>query len=58
MPEVLILVTFRLFAGYGATTFPALTEALTLYSNVTMARDEARRLQDRILCLADYMAME
>ena len=39
------------FSGYGATTFPALTEAITIENNVTQAEYEARRLEglvDRI----------
>lgn len=33
------------FSGYGATTFPALTEAITFENNSTLAQDEATRLQ-------------
>ncbi|KAI9000854.1 Zn-dependent exopeptidase [Trametes punicea] len=38
--------------GYGATTFPALTEAFTIEKNATMARYEAKRLQKLIEKLA------
>jgi N-acetylated-alpha-linked acidic dipeptidase len=38
--------------GYGATTFPALTEAITIEKNVTLAKDEAGRLIDLIDRLA------
>jgi len=31
--------------GYGATTLPALTEAITFEKNVTLAQHEAGRLQ-------------
>ncbi|KAI0677384.1 Zn-dependent exopeptidase [Trametes maxima] len=34
--------------GYGATTFPALTEAFTIENNATLAKYEAKRLQDLI----------
>ncbi len=34
--------------GYGATTFPALTEAITIENNATMAEYEAERLQKLI----------
>lgn len=39
-------------AGYGATTFPALTESFTIEKNATMARYEAKRLQKLIEKLA------
>ncbi|KAG9218840.1 hypothetical protein CCMSSC00406_0001046 [Pleurotus cornucopiae] len=39
--------------GYGATTLPALTEALTLDQNVTLAAEEATRLVDLIDQLTD-----
>ena len=32
-------------AGYGATTLPALTEAITLENNATLAVYEAERLK-------------
>ncbi|KAL4247046.1 peptidase M28 family protein [Abortiporus biennis] len=38
--------------GYGATTFPALTEALTIEKNLTLAHYEADRLTDLIDTLA------
>ncbi|KAI0832592.1 Zn-dependent exopeptidase [Trametes gibbosa] len=38
--------------GYGATTFPALTEAFTIEKNATMAQYEAKRLQQLIEKLA------
>lgn len=31
--------------GYGATTFPALTEAITIEKNATLVREEAKRLK-------------
>ena len=34
--------------GYGATTFPALTEAFTIEHNATLAEYEAKRLQGLI----------
>lgn len=39
-------------AGYGATTFPALTESFTIEKNATMAQYEAKRLQKLIEKLA------
>jgi N-acetylated-alpha-linked acidic dipeptidase len=38
--------------GYGATTFPALTEAIRIEKNVTLAEYEAERLTDLISKLA------
>jgi N-acetylated-alpha-linked acidic dipeptidase len=38
--------------GYGATTFPALTEALTIEKNVTLASEEASRLTELLDKLA------
>ncbi|KAI0650574.1 Zn-dependent exopeptidase [Trametes meyenii] len=38
--------------GYGATTFPALTEAFTIENNATLAKYEAKRLEDLIEKLA------
>ena len=35
-------------SGYGATTFPALTEAFTIEKNATLAEYEAKRLQTLI----------
>lgn len=37
-----------LLSGYGATTLPALTEALTIDKNVTLAHQEAERLTELI----------
>ena len=34
--------------GYGATTLPALTEAITIEKNATLADYEAKRLQSVI----------
>ncbi|KAJ8082686.1 Vacuolar protein sorting-associated protein 70 [Marasmius tenuissimus] len=34
--------------GYGATTFPALTESITFEKNATLAKEEVKRLQDVI----------
>ena len=34
-----------LFSGYGATTFPALTESITIESNATQAEYEVKRLR-------------
>ncbi|KAH7104350.1 Zn-dependent exopeptidase [Auriculariales sp. MPI-PUGE-AT-0066] len=39
--------------GYGATTFPALTEAITIEKNATLVEIEAGRLTEQILKLAD-----
>ncbi|KAH9850749.1 Zn-dependent exopeptidase [Lenzites betulinus] len=39
--------------GYGATTFPALTEAFTIEKNATMAQYETKRLQNLIEKLAE-----
>ncbi|EJD00920.1 Zn-dependent exopeptidase [Fomitiporia mediterranea MF3/22] len=43
--------------GYGATTFPALTEALTIEQNASLARYEADRLQKLIDRLASRIAV-
>ena len=40
--------TYTRAVGYGATTFPALTEALTIENNSTLAAYEAKRLQELI----------
>lgn len=32
-------------SGYGATTFPALTESITIENNVTQAEYEVKRLE-------------
>ena len=42
----------HLAIGYGATTFPALTEAITYEKNVTLVHQEAKRLVDLIDALA------
>lgn len=42
-------------AGYGATTFPALTEAITIEQNATLAEYEAARLQGLIDKLASHI---
>jgi len=34
-----------LSSGYGATTFPALTESITIENNVTQAEYEVKRLE-------------
>jgi N-acetylated-alpha-linked acidic dipeptidase len=34
-----------LVSGYGATTFPALTESITIENNATQAEYEVKRLQ-------------
>ena len=34
-----------LFLGYGATTFPALTESITIENNATQAEYEVKRLE-------------
>ena len=50
---LLKILTDRLvFVGYGATTFPGLTEALTYDKNVTLAEQEADRLKELINGLA------
>jgi N-acetylated-alpha-linked acidic dipeptidase len=38
--------------GYGATTFPALTEAITYDRNITLVQHEASRLENLITDLA------
>lgn len=50
---ILLIAQLRVSAGTGATTLPALTEALTLHHNVPMAQYEARRLQDLIINLTE-----
>jgi N-acetylated-alpha-linked acidic dipeptidase len=42
--------------GYGATTFPALTEAITLEKNVTLIHHEAKRLKTLLDKLANDIA--
>ena len=49
------LTFFSLPAGYGATTFPALTEAITIEQNATLAELEATRLQSLIDKLASHI---
>ncbi|KAF4575136.1 hypothetical protein EYR36_006492 [Pleurotus pulmonarius] len=44
--------------GYGATTLPALTEALTIDHNVTLAAEEATRLVDMIDRLTDTIKLD
>lgn len=34
--------------GYGATTFPGLTEAITIEKNITLAGSEAARLTEAV----------
>ncbi|KAI0321954.1 Zn-dependent exopeptidase [Amylostereum chailletii] len=41
--------------GYGATTLPALTEAITIEKNATLAEYEAKRLQGAIEKLTDAL---
>ncbi|OCH94335.1 Zn-dependent exopeptidase [Obba rivulosa] len=43
--------------GYGATTLPAVTEALTFDNNVTMAEAESHRVADLIDKLADVISV-
>lgn len=38
----------RLVTGYGATTFPALTESITIEKNTTLANIEAARLTEAV----------
>ncbi|KAF8897846.1 hypothetical protein BD779DRAFT_1432452 [Infundibulicybe gibba] len=42
--------------GYGATTFPALTESLSIEKNTTLADYEAGRLAELLVKLADGMS--
>ena len=39
-------------SGYGATTFPALTEAFTIENNATLAEYETKRLRKLVEELA------
>lgn len=52
VPSLIILrrrgLTVCCFAGYGATTFPALTEAFTIERNGTLAEYETLRLKELI----------
>ncbi|KAI0720289.1 Zn-dependent exopeptidase [Cerioporus squamosus] len=41
--------------GYGATTFPALTEAFTIEKNATLAEYETKRLQNLVENLVDAL---
>ncbi|SJL02051.1 uncharacterized protein ARMOST_05375 [Armillaria ostoyae] len=41
------------YLGYGATTLPALTEALSIDKNVTLAKEETYRLASLLNTLAD-----
>jgi N-acetylated-alpha-linked acidic dipeptidase len=43
---------FFLPSGYGATTLPALTEAITIENNVTLANYEVMRLTERVDTIA------
>jgi N-acetylated-alpha-linked acidic dipeptidase len=43
---------FFLHSGYGATTLPALTEAITIEKNVTLANYEVIRLTERVDTIA------
>ena len=43
--------------GYGATTFPALTEAITFEEDEDRAAYEAARLTQKLLELADDIAV-
>jgi len=47
-----VVLCADLVSGYGATTFPALTEAITIEKNVTQIREEAGRLVALIDALA------
>lgn len=38
--------------GYGATPLPALTEAITIEGNATLATAEAERLQQAVVLIA------
>lgn len=38
-------VSDDLSSGYGATTFPALTESITIENNATQAEYEVKRLE-------------
>ncbi|PPQ77354.1 hypothetical protein CVT25_010936 [Psilocybe cyanescens] len=44
--------------GYGATTLPGLTEAITFEKNVTLAQSEADRLQHLIDNIAENISVE
>ena len=51
---VLMKKVFKYFLplGYGATTLPALTEAITIENNVTLANYEVIRLTERVDMIA------
>ena len=42
-------------SGYGATTLPALTEAITIEKNVTLANYEVMRLTERVEMIASVL---
>ena len=44
--KFLVLCLLGHAVGYGATTFPGLTEALTIEKNMTLVQYEASRLTD------------
>lgn len=44
--------SFSLPSGYGATTLPALTEAITIENNATLANYEVIRLTERVDMIA------
>ena len=46
------------FSGYGATTLPGLTEAITFEKNSTLAQDEVTRLQVLIDNIAKTIKLE
>lgn len=50
VPTILLLEAEanRLATGYGATTFPGLTEAITFEKNITLANFEAARLTEAV----------
>lgn len=48
----IVELTLWWYSGYGATTFPALTEAITIENNATLVEYEAERLQKLIDKLA------
>ncbi|KZT71471.1 Zn-dependent exopeptidase [Daedalea quercina L-15889] len=45
------------FLGYGATTLPAVTEALTIEKNSTLAEIEAKRVSDLLESLSQTIAV-
>ncbi len=51
--EFVLIASSATYAGYGATTFPGLTEAFTVDKNATLAQLEAKRLQHLIDALAE-----